>query len=109
MAPKSYDKECSQSGEGLTPLLLLDVFLRKGGGGEGLECGGVYMKNNTKTADRTLNAGAGLVAGGWGEARYAWTTIPILYSMENGLANFHRIIGDRVHSTIMIYAQGKDC
>ncbi len=26
MAPKSYDKECSQSGEGPTPLLLLDVF-----------------------------------------------------------------------------------
>lgn len=28
---------------------------------------------------------------------------------ENGLANFHTIIGDRVHSTIMIYPQGKDC
>ena len=40
-----------------------------------------------------------------GEARYARTTV----LDGNGLANFHTIIGDRVHSTSMIYPQATDC
>lgn len=74
-----------------------------------------YMENNTKAADRTLNAGRS----SWRDRKVGEEEILALpvgrlsggllysYQMENGVANFHTIIGGRVLYTT-IYPQGQE-